>query len=179
MVGHGNVKRNYAKITKIIFPSEKAVFLPIPIFLYLNGYIWCIFWAMKASNKQTQLQTGLSNHTIIDAFACLREICGRYLQENPIQVSVWGGDCSLGQFGGEILHLVPISFSNWSLFSIFLNFIILIKLKTVEAELHINLSQVVATDIGFVSVPKTLVEHFLEVPILVQDLLYKWNFSKN
>ena len=26
MVGHGNVKRNYAKITKIIFPSEKAVF---------------------------------------------------------------------------------------------------------------------------------------------------------
>ena len=43
-------------------------------------------WATKASNKQTQLQTGLSNHTIIDAFACLREICGRYLQENPIQL---------------------------------------------------------------------------------------------
>ena len=116
-----------------------------------------------ASNKQTQLQTGLSNHTIIDAFACLREICGRYLQENSIQlggpgtivqvdesqfshkpkhhrcgeivlieitmlliillgisiystnfelfsaVSVWGGDCSLGQLGGgggEILHLI-------------------------------------------------------------------------
>ena len=44
------------------------------------------FWATKASNKQTQLQTGLSNHTINDAFACLREICGRYLQENPIQL---------------------------------------------------------------------------------------------
>ena len=26
MVGHGNVKRNYAKITKIIYPSEKVVF---------------------------------------------------------------------------------------------------------------------------------------------------------
>ena len=32
------------------------------------------------------MQTGLSNHTIIDAFTCLREICGRYLQENPIQL---------------------------------------------------------------------------------------------
>ena len=86
MVGHGNVKRNYAKITKIIYPSEKVVFfansnIPLPKWLHLM-----YLWATKASNKQTQLQTGLSNHTIIDAFACLRKICGRYLQENPIQL---------------------------------------------------------------------------------------------
>ena len=70
MVGHGNVKRNYAKITKIIFPSEKAVFfansnIPLPKWLHLM-----YLWATKASNKQTQLQTGLSNHTIIVSSDC-------------------------------------------------------------------------------------------------------------
>ena len=51
-------------------------------------------WVTIASNKQTQFQTGLSNHTIIIAFACLREIFGRFLQENPIQL---GGPMNIVQ----------------------------------------------------------------------------------
>ena len=71
--------KNYISIRKGSFFANSNI--PLPKWLHLM-----YLWATKASNKQTQLQTGLSNHTIIDAFACLREICGRYLQENPIQL---------------------------------------------------------------------------------------------
>ena len=43
-------------------------------------------WVTKASNKQIQLQIGLSNHAINIAFAYLQKICGRWLQENSIQL---------------------------------------------------------------------------------------------
>ena len=45
-------------------------------------------WSIQTSNKQTQLQTGLSGYAIINAFGCLREICDRYLQKT---LSGWGG----------------------------------------------------------------------------------------
>ena len=66
----------YISIRKGSFFANSNI--PLPKWLHLM-----YLWATKASNKQTQLQTGLSNPTIIDAFACLREICGRYLQKKP------------------------------------------------------------------------------------------------
>ena len=73
------------KLQKIISIREGSFFantnIPPPKWLHLM-----YLWATKPSNKQTQLQTGFSNHAIFNAFVCLREICGQFLQENPIQL---------------------------------------------------------------------------------------------
>ena len=51
--------KNYISIRKGSFFANSNI--PLPKWLHMM-----YLWATKASNKQTQLQTGLSNHTIID-----------------------------------------------------------------------------------------------------------------
>ena len=42
-------------------------------------------WSIETPNKQTRLHTEISEPSIVNAFACLREICDRWLQEHPIR----------------------------------------------------------------------------------------------
>ena len=52
----------------------------------LTTWIHIIYlWSIEASNKQGNQLTGIRKGTITNAYACIREICDRYLQKYPIQ----------------------------------------------------------------------------------------------
>ena len=85
--------KNYISISK-------GSFLSIPIFLYLNGYIWCIFGLRKLQivffKKITMLLIILSG---ISIYSTNFELFSA--------VSVWGGRLfTWSVWGGEILHLI-------------------------------------------------------------------------
>ena len=55
--------------------------------LSLAKWVHLIYlWSIQTSNQQAHAQTGVSKQSITNAYACLREICDRYLLKNPIRL---------------------------------------------------------------------------------------------
>ena len=93
--------KNYISIRKGSFFANSNI--PLPKWLHLM-----YLWATKASNICGEI-------VLIEITMLLIILLGISIYSTNFElfsaVSVWGGDCSLGQFGGEILHLVQKNIS--------------------------------------------------------------------
>ena len=83
----GNARLRNAKIIKILSVRNVSFFANSN--LSLSKWVHLIYLlSFQTSNQQSHAQTGVSKQSITNAYACLREICDRYLQKKTLFVLV-------------------------------------------------------------------------------------------